>query len=498
MSDLISLESFSVFTKQRCYLNKLSFVIKKDKNFVLIGQSGAGKSLLLRAVLGLLPAYFSTSGILSWQIPRRYSVILQNPAICFDDTFSIKSHFIEVSKAKNIKADIAYFEHVLHEVDLDSTILKYYPFELSGGMLQRVMIALALIGDSPLIFADEPTSDLDSMGQDEVMNLVMTLQKKRGFCLFFITHDLKIASRLGGVVAVMKEGSIIEQGDCVLQAPTSDYANHLLNKNNIFINHWNADTTAFAKSDSPILLEANNLYKQYSQRLLGGLWHAKPHYVLEPMNLVVRQCRNLGIIGRNGAGKSTLAKLLLGIDVPHDTSLKLAQINWHTDKLAYRCLQAAVFQNPKNTLNPRFSAYDAIIEPLLLFKLSRVEQERRLHKLTALLSLPNLKYKTQYYSGGEAQRIALARALITEPKLLILDEVFSGLDMVLAADLLHLLQQFQQECNITFIIISHDTRVLFHLCPELLILDKGKAVSHICCEDTLHLEKNTYLAPFLR
>lgn len=466
MSKLICMQNFRLFSQRRVYLESINLCIEKSQNFVLLGNSGAGKSLLLRSIVGEIPEYFSTSGDIRWCGSKNYGVILQNPAICFDEVFCIRSHFRESAKTKRLESSDREFIELLALVGLDSQVLDLYPFELSGGMLQRVMIAIALLGKSEIIFADELTSDLDR--GDEIIELLLELQTKRDFGLFFITHDLHLARKVvdcgrSSEVAIMQNGCIIERGKDILDTPIHSFSKSLVQA------HKNLESLRAPQSKThQVLLQGDNLYKSYSH----GIFRRKNIEVLQPFNIELYHKENLGILGANGAGKSTLAKLLLGIGLAKESKLYCDGVSHSQDSYAYRAKMSIVFQNPKATLNPRFSAEESILEPL--HKIPKAKRAQYLQKIKDLLPLPNISYKSQFYSGGEASRIALARALITNPKILILDEVFSNLDMVLVSEILELLIKLQKILDITYVVISHNQFVLQALCRQALVIENAQ------------------------
>ncbi len=208
---IIEINNLSLYAGTTRLLENISFCIEHGQKIVLIGKSGSGKSLLSLAIMDLLPQNIIIHG----QITRhnlRYGVILQNPSSCFDSLFDIKDHFMQTLKAHNKKYDAQHIQNCLQEVGLDKHLLSFYPFELSGGQLQRIMIAIALCIEPNFIIADEPTSDLDCIGQQEIMQLFLQLQNKWGFGSLFITHDLFLAAHIGEKIIVLDKGIMLEYG----------------------------------------------------------------------------------------------------------------------------------------------------------------------------------------------------------------------------------------------------------------------------------------------
>ena len=207
---MIEINNFSLFIDGKKILNNLNLTLKTKQKIALLGQSGSGKSLLARAILGLLPQNATTSGEI--QSNQKFGVILQNPASCFDGIFSLKEHFLETLKAHHLES-LSSDKWGLEEVGLKKEILDSYPFELSGGMLQRAMIALSICIKPDFIIADEMTSDLDCLGVWQISNLLLNLQNKMGFEMLFITHDLFLAYKMAEEIIILNQGEIIEQGN---------------------------------------------------------------------------------------------------------------------------------------------------------------------------------------------------------------------------------------------------------------------------------------------
>ena len=224
---MIEINNFSLFIDKKKILNNLNLTLKTKQKIALLGQSGSGKSLLARAILGLLPQNATTSGEI--QSNQKFGVILQNPASCFDGIFTLKEHFLETLKAHHLES-LSSDKWGLEEVGLKKEILDSYPFELSGGMLQRAMIALSICIKPDFIIADEMTSDLDCLGVWQISNLLLNLQNKMGFGMLFITHDLFLAHKMAEEIIILHQGEIIEQGnrDEIFKTPNHTKTKELL------------------------------------------------------------------------------------------------------------------------------------------------------------------------------------------------------------------------------------------------------------------------------
>ena len=232
---MIEIKNFSLFIDGKKILNNLNLTLKTKQKIALLGQSGSGKSLLARAILGLLPQNATTSGEI--QSNQKFGVILQNPASCFDGIFTLKEHFLETLKAHHLES-LSSDKWGLEEVGLKKEILDSYPFELRGGMLQRAMIALSICIKPDFIIADEMTSDLDCLGVWQISNLLLNLQNKMGFGMLFITHDLFLAHKMAEEIIILHKGEIIEQGnrDEIFKTPKHTKTKELLFENERLLN----------------------------------------------------------------------------------------------------------------------------------------------------------------------------------------------------------------------------------------------------------------------
>ncbi|KGI56068.1 ABC transporter ATP-binding protein [Campylobacter sp. MIT 97-5078] len=467
--NLLECKNLSVCDEKQNYLLKnINLNLKKDEYLAIIGSSGAGKSTLAKTLMNLNSSNLTSKGELFWYEKARFGAILQNPASCFDNVFSIGFHFKETFLAKNLKPNEKEYKRLLAEVGLDEKVLNAYPFELSGGMLQRVMIALALCAPLNLLIADEASSDLDSSGEKELFELIFKLKAKFHFAFLLITHSLKLTQNADKII-ILDQGQIIDQGNAQYIFTQSKHektkafleAFHLLEQNSTFKH----------KHKNKLLLQAKNINLSYKQ---GGFFsRQKPKNVLNKLDLKLYEGVNLGIVGKNGSGKSSLIRVLLGLEKAKNASLSLNGFDLFTQKIEYKKSLGIIFQNPPATLNPNFSAKEAILEPLWNLGIDKQSQEQELQKLAKALNLSELDKKLPYFSGGELQRIALARALITKPRLLILDEALSNLDVLLQVKIIKLLQVLQAEFKLTLLCISHDQNILNALCDDFFELKDG-------------------------
>lgn len=470
--NLVEFKNFSLSDENNSLILKnINLPIKENEFIALIGSSGAGKSSLLKSLMNIQNENLQKSGEILWHKMANFGAILQNPASCFDSVFRISYHFKESFLAKNLKPDTDKFKSLLAEVGLDESVLRAYPFELSGGQLQRIMIALALCCPINLLIGDEPNSDLDSLGEKELFELIFKLKEKYHFAFLLTTHSLELAKKADKII-ILDKGQIVEKGNfqTLFTKPQSSKTKAFINAHNFL---QEQDFTPQSSNKNTPLLEAENICLSYKQ---GGFFaRTKPKLVLDGLSLKIYEGVNLGIVGKNGSGKSSLVRVLLGLEKASSANLNLQ--GFQKDDKAYKQKLAVIFQNPPASLNPAFSAKDAICEPLWNLKLDKKEQNKRLNELAKALELEGLDKKCAFFSGGELQRIALARALITRPKLLILDEALSNLDVLLQVSIIRLLKKLQNEFKLTFLCISHQQNILNALCDELFELKNGKLLA---------------------
>lgn len=512
---MIHIQNFSLFYQNTTLLDNISLHIPPQSKFALIGASGSGKSLLCQSIMGILPSRLKQKGEIS-KDNVKFGVILQNPALCFDGIFTIENHFIETFKAHKIPYKREIIASYLQEVGLQNGVLDYYPFELSGGTLQRIMIALSISISPNFILADEPTSDLDCIGELEISNLLLHLQAKYRFTMLFVTHNFPLAAKLADKIFVMYQGKIIEEGESqtILKNPQHSFTQQLVSQHAKLLKtpwgdfqqgikslqqnvHQHLQTEEYARGK---LVEVKHLSKSYKR---GNFFSNKPSkIVLKDLNFSLHSGRSLGIIGKNGAGKSSLIRILLNIEKQLEGDIYFFNKKIKTLPHILRKEIQAVFQNPQESLNPRFTAKDCILEPLrnCNIPVNHTEEAIKLAKCVQL-DPKRLNQKSNLFSGGEQQRIALARAISTKPKILILDEALSNLDHHLQFQMIELLKSLKQEFNMTYIVISHDLRVIFHLCEELILLNDGAILFQANKEEGIeHILKrdNPYFQEFFQ
>jgi ABC-type glutathione transport system ATPase component len=375
-------------------------------------------------------------------------------------------------------------EELLDQVGLPnpSMLFSQYPHQLSGGMRQRVLIAMALAGKPDLLIADEPTTALDVTVQAQVLDLINSLVEKLNLTVIMISHDIGAIATVAKRCAVMYKGEIVEQGltQDILNRPQHEYTKRLLAAVpdiNVTPERPAAQAAAPEQAAPTHLLEARNLRKIYRSQSGAEV------VAVNSVDLSVRTGEIFGVVGESGSGKSTLARMLLrlieptsgdvifdGTDITGLAGEPLRQMRQHMQ---------FVFQNPHSALNGRHTIGDAIGEPLRIqTNMSRRDIEGRTEALLDIVQLPKLfKYRYPHeLSGGQKQRVCIARAIALNPRLLILDEPTSALDISVQAQVLQFLQQLRAELNLTYVFISHDLAVIRQICDRTIVMKRGEIV----------------------
>ena len=511
----------------------ISFVIPADCTVALVGESGSGKSVTALAILGLLPrnaavrpeARIEYRGRDLLREPRRslqairgakISMVFQEPMSSLNPVFTVGFQLCEVLAAHlhlHAGAARARAIELLAEVGIPEPALRIdaYPHQLSGGQQQRVMIAMAIACEPELLIADEPTTALDVTVQKQVLQLLAALQEKRRMSVLFITHDLAIVGEIADRVIVMKDGLIREQGTAqeIFESPRDPYTKALLACRPQIASRPRRLPVVADFIDRPIqvedipqrargltgreeiVLEARGLSKSFYLR--EGLFRKREIAALKEASFTLPRGKTLGVVGESGSGKSTLALTLMRL---HEATA--GEIRFEGGDFlalppaalvkARRQIQI-VFQNPYASLNPRFTVGQILLEPLRIHSIGADEKERRELAMTLLgkVGLPPdafFKYPHEF-SGGQRQRIAIARCLTMKPHVLICDESVSALDVSIQAQLLNLLQELQDEFQMSYLFISHDLAVVKYMADQIMVMSEGEVVE-IADSDALY------------
>jgi len=504
---MIEINNLSVWLKDpkqpsRKIVNNISFNIPNGAIVALIGESGSGKTLTALSLLRLLPinfAYAAASKIMLnnknlLNLPERemrkirgadIAMIFQDPMTSLNPVLTVGSQVLEVlALHRNIKGRSAYTEvlRLFAAVQLPNPGQHFdsYPHELSGGMQQRIMIAMALACKPSLLIADEPTTALDVTTQAQILQLLKELQQQEQMSMLLITHDLAIASQLADQIVVMRAGEIVEQNTCreFFVAPKHEYSRQLLNAVPKLIPKF---SPKLPETTTP-LMQVTDLKVYFP--IKSGLFRRTVGYTkaVDGVDFELKSGQTLAIVGESGSGKTTLAKAIIGL-IPQSQGAVQYIGGWHKK---HSDLQI-IFQNPYTALNPKLRIIDSLRDGVGVTSA----------KIDALLKQVGLspEYKWRYpheFSGGERQRLCIARALTVDPKVIICDEPTSSLDVSVQAQVLKLLLDLQVEHNITYIFISHDLKVVSAMAHNVAVMHAGKIVEYATCYEILTNPQHAY------
>ncbi|MDG0798127.1 dipeptide ABC transporter ATP-binding protein [Pectobacterium punjabense] len=482
--------------REQTVVEGVSFHIQPGEVVALVGESGSGKTTTAQAVIGLLAENgrltrgairLNGVDISGWSQKRldsvrgaQISLIPQDPTSSLNPVQTIGEQVDEILRIHQREdrqtirqKTLALLERVgLNQPELRA---KQYPHELSGGMKQRVLIAIAIALKPALIIADEPTSALDVTVQKRILDLLDELRHENGTSVLFVTHDLGVAAERADRLLVFQNGYIQEQGPTldVLSAPSSHYARTLLAN----VPSLNPIPRPPRNHASEIIVSVENLVQTFP---LSG--RKGEHFrAVDDVSFSVVRGTTHAIVGESGSGKTTTARSLLGfhhpsagrilIDGTDITHLKGEALRQFRQKIQL------VYQNPFGSLDPSQRLYDIVEEPLRNFnRHTAAQRERKIHEMFERVSLPValLSRKPRELSGGQRQRVAIARALVLEPQVLVLDEAVSALDVTVQAQILRLLAELQESLGLTYVFISHDLAVVRQIADTVSVLYHGK------------------------
>ncbi len=505
---LLKVENLSVSFHSRegttVAVEDVSFSVEVGQVTGIVGESGSGKSVCCYSLLGLVPsppgrvesgkAIFDGQDLLQLNEKqlrhirgKKIGMIFQDPMTSLNPYMRISDQLTEVLREHGIATGKDARDRAvaaLEEVGIRDAASRIdnYPHEFSGGMRQRVMIAMALIAEPKLLIADEPTTALDVTVQAQILDLIKSLQRTHNLGVIFITHDLGVVANMADTVLVMKEGRIVERGsvDKIFQRPEQDYTRNLLDA----IPKTAKPLASAANNDVPDLLRVNQL-RTWFPVYRGAIFRRLQTHIKAVDNVSLSICEGeiLGVVGESGSGKSTLGRSIMRLVESRSGEILLQgeDIRQFSDKrlkLARRDFQM-IFQDPYASLNPRMTVFDALAEPLLsqgLADRTTVETQVNLLMDDVGLSRRFIRKYPHEFSGGQRQRIAIARALALKPKLIIADEPVSALDVTIQAQILRLLLDLTQKHGLTMLFISHDLSVVRYICDRVAVMKQGRIV----------------------
>ncbi|WP_426112327.1 ABC transporter ATP-binding protein [Massilia sp. PWRC2] len=519
-------------------LKGISFDVPRNATVALVGESGSGKSVSSLAVMGLLDSAvssidagsrirFAGRELLGLPLAERrrlcgkdIAMIFQEPMSSLNPVFTVGFQIAEVLRlhlGMSARQARARALELLAEVGIPDPSHKSaaYPSQLSGGQQQRVMIAMAIACEPQLLIADEPTTALDVTIQQQIVQLLADLQRKRNMAVLFITHDLALVGDIADHVIVMRHGVVREAGSAaqIFASPADPYTRALLACRPRMDRHPRrlpvidevmaaaAEPSANASSvpsvarraagaGAPVLV-VEGLSKSFYVR--QGLFGKREFKAVDDVSFALARGRTLGVVGESGSGKTTMGLTLLRL---HQASagralfdgrdlFALSKAAWQPYK---RRLQI-IFQNPYASLNPRFTVGQILLEPMRIHRIG-LNDSARVAMAAALLLRVGLPVQAMHrypheFSGGQRQRIAIARCLTMQPEILVCDESVSALDVSVQAQVLNLLQDLQDEFGLSYIFISHDLAVVHYIADQVMVMQNGKVVE-LAAADTLY------------
>ncbi|ODS24727.1 ABC transporter ATP-binding protein [Candidatus Endobugula sertula] len=522
-------------------INDIHFSIAPGETFALVGESGSGKSMTALSIMRLLPSVaevkqgeilFQGKNLLHLTEAEMRNIrgtgigmIFQEPMTSLNPIMTIGQQIVEaVANAQPNLPTKQQWQKVSELLELVS-IKNYqdrineYPHQFSGGMRQRVMIAIALAGEPELLIADEPTTALDVTTQAQVLTLIQEIQQKRKMAVLLITHDLGIVHDMADHIAVMRHGKILETADSktFFKQPQHSYSRSLfevipslakrgkkltdatiLSTNSNSINGSTANTKGSHNND--ILLSVNNLKTYFP--IKKGVFRRTVGYVeaIDGVSLNIQRGKTLALVGESGSGKTTLAKTVIRLLNHTDGDIVFAgnkidqQSKKHLQNL--RAELQIVFQDPYSSMNPRMLVRDILSEGMKALKVHNTPEarEQRMLELLELVGLDaqSLNRYPHQFSGGQRQRISIARALAVNPKLIICDEPTSALDVSVQAQILNLLKDLQDRLGISYLFITHDISVVSYIADEVAVMYNGKIVEQGSVEDIILKPEHDY------
>ena len=506
MNWLLEVKGLRVSFGGKEVVHGIDFTVAPGERLALVGESGSGKTVTALSLLGLVQnAQVSGNALfagLQEQGPRdlltmterelratrgrEIAMIFQEPMTALNPLYTVGDQIAEVLQ---LKEGLAAREAWTGAIEaLRSTGLpeperraNSYPHQLSGGQRQRAMIAMALAGRPRLLLADEPTTALDVTLRAQILELLADMQQRNRMSMLLITHDLNLVRKFADRVAVMEDGVLVEHGKVeeVFSNPQHAYTRKLLES------RPDREVAEGPSGDFAPVMQARDMQVSYPIRLAGIKgWFRKGEFVaVKNAGFAIAPGRTLGVVGESGSGKSTLALAALGL-MPHKGELDVVGSRWGPDTAgnkAIRRVVQVVFQDPFSSLSPRMTVEEIVGEGLLVHepKLTLPGRRERVVNILADVGLteaqfPGLLQRYPHeFSGGQRQRLAIARALIVQPQLLILDEPTSALDVTIQKQVLALLQRLQREKGLSYLLITHDVDVIRAMAHDVVVMKDG-------------------------
>jgi peptide/nickel transport system ATP-binding protein len=531
MKPLLSVRDLSVgFGKGESVVQNVSFDVAPGQTLALVGESGSGKTVTCRAILRILPRIAQirsgtatlvgrSGGIDLMALSERrmrdirgdaVSMIFQEPMRSLSPLHKIGNQVSEVlwlHKGASEKTAKRQVLDTFERVGFPDPERAYasYPFEMSGGMRQRAMIAMAMVSKPDLLIADEPTTALDVTTQAQVLGLIKDLQRDTGMAMILVTHDLGVVANMAEEVVVMNKGRVMESGPAepLLNAPAHPYTRQLFDA---------APTIPAVATPAPpleqddLILQLENVSKTYTLRASSAWAPDVLIHACRGVDLNLPRGKTLAIVGESGSGKTTAARIALGAEPPdaggnvlfraHPNEDPIAvQKMSRTERTAFQKQAQMVFQDPYSSLSPRMRILEALTEPLEIHNIgTRAERRDRAAEMLEQVGLsPEMLQRYPHaFSGGQRQRLSIARALTLEPALLVCDEPTSALDVSVQEQILTLLEDIRDRMNLSYLFISHDLAVVARIADEVAVMRQGLVVEQAPPDTLFYNPKHPY------
>jgi peptide/nickel transport system ATP-binding protein len=515
-------------------VRNLSFRIEPGETLCLVGESGSGKSMTALALMGILPPDARLSGAISWKgevitkdralhrghalCGSRMTMVFQEPMASLNPSMKVGQtleEMVHCNRRRGVTIPTDAVSRALEKSGLGnlSAVGSAYPWQLSGGLAQRVVIASSLLLNPGLLIADEPTTALDVTTQARILQILLEQREQHGLAMLFITHDLSLARLMGGRTLVMKDGEELERGTTqdVLSEPRHPFTKELVEHGRALVGsvgslHGRLSMVACPEGsrgdgrddDGLPFLEVNSVTVSYA----GTGFLAGPRFTaLRDVSVGLHRGRCLAVVGESGSGKTTLARAISGLVGVETGTIRLGDLvtpgltsaKWQQ----YRRLVQVVFQDPLLSLNPRMSVARQILEPVRHLPLAQRKERMEEVLRRVRLDLDLAAKRPAHLSGGQRQRACIARALMPHPELLIADEPVSALDLSVQAQIVQLLRQLKEE-GLTLLLVSHDMDLVRFLADDVAVMTGGRIVEQGHPEDLAQAPLHPYTRLLLR